>query len=84
MHRTNIYLDDRQRRELDRVAGGEGISRAELIRQVLDRWLDGGQRDEQSDLGAIDASFGVLADVEVPVRGDDLRAAHLAEMWRLE
>ena len=41
MQRTNIYLEDRQTAVLDRLAAEEGISRAELIRRILDRALQG-------------------------------------------
>jgi metal-responsive CopG/Arc/MetJ family transcriptional regulator len=83
MHRTNIYLDERQCEALDRLAAEEGTSRAELIRRVLDRWLAGDDHDVQRDLDAIEASFGVLADLDVPERAPDDRAAHLDRMWRL-
>lgn len=83
MYRTNIYLDEKQRDALDRLAAEEGTSRAELIRRVLGRWLDGRDRDEPGDLDAIDASFGALRDVEVPTRQPDDRTDHLDRVWRL-
>jgi metal-responsive CopG/Arc/MetJ family transcriptional regulator len=83
MHRTNIYLDQRQCEMLDRLAAEEGTSRAGLIRRVLDRWLEGRDRDDSGDLDSIDASFGVLGDVEAAVRQPDEREEHLARMWRL-
>lgn len=82
MHRTNIYLDEAQRDALDRLAAEEGTTRAELIRRVLDRWLNGGQHDASDDLDAIDASFGALAHLDVPERGVDERARHLERVWR--
>ena len=85
MHRTNIYLEDAQIELLDRLAQGEGISRAEVIRRLLDRSLVGDDRDLTADLEAIDGSFGALADVgdlELDRRPDD-RAAHLERVWRL-
>jgi len=36
MRRTQIYLDDRQRRQLDRVAKGTGRTVSELIREAID------------------------------------------------
>lgn len=83
MQRTNIYLDRRQCETFDRLAAEEGTSRAELIRRVLDRWLEGRGRDSQGDLDAIDASFGVLGDVEAAGRQPDKREEHLDRMWRL-
>ena len=63
MNRTNIYLTDEQRRRLDARARAEGVSRAELIRSMLDRALDeGGSELLDADLAAIDGSFGALTD----------------------
>ena len=84
MHRTNIYLDDRQIELLDRMATDEGISRAELIRRLVDRALAGGDDDAATDLAAIDFSFGALAEVQVVDRGPGDREEHLARMWRLQ
>lgn len=39
MHRTNIYLEDRQLTALKAVAERRGESVAALIRGALDRWL---------------------------------------------
>ena len=39
MKRTNIYLTERQMKELDRLASKMGISVAELIRRILDERL---------------------------------------------
>lgn len=36
MRRTQIYLDDRQRRKLDRVASGTGRTVSDLIREAID------------------------------------------------
>lgn len=84
MQRTNIYLEDAQTEALDRLAADEGISRAELIRRMLDRGLVGRDEDLAGDLSAIEASFGVLRDLEVQSRGRDARDRHLDEMWRRE
>ena len=62
MKRTSIYLADGQAIALDRMAERAGISRAELIRRLIDRAI-GGQpgADLAADLAAINGSFGVLA-----------------------
>lgn len=39
MNRTNIYLTDRQQKELAKQAAKAGISMAELIRRILDQAL---------------------------------------------
>lgn len=83
MQRTNIYLDEGQIDALDRRAGEQGVSRAELIRRVLDDWLAGAGPDLDADLDAIEASAGALADLEVQDRGPDGRARHLDRMWAL-
>ena len=62
MKRTSIYLADGQAIALDQMAETAGISRAELIRGLIDRAI-GGQpgADLAADLAAINGSFGVLA-----------------------
>ncbi|WP_300014865.1 CopG family transcriptional regulator [Pseudonocardia sp.] len=78
MNRTNIYLTDEQREQLDARARAEGMSRAELIRRVLDRALHGESDRLTADLAAITGSFGALADDGVEFdRGDGARGAHL-------
>ena len=58
MKRTNIYLAEGQAEALDRVAEAEGVSRAELIRVLIDRAI-GGQPG--SDLAAdLDLPLGVV------------------------
>lgn len=82
MKRTNIYLDEEQTTTLDRLATQEGVSRAELIRQLLNRVLANADDSLASDLEAIEESFGALADIEVPLRGQSGREDHLARIWR--
>jgi hypothetical protein len=84
MKRTNIYLDEIQAATLDDLAHSRGISRAELIRRLLDGAIGGTQTDRLSDdLAAIDASFGVLREGEDFVaRGPDERSHHLERIAR--
>jgi metal-responsive CopG/Arc/MetJ family transcriptional regulator len=78
MQRTNIYLDEEQCQELDRLARARGVSRAALIRELLDQALAGAGHNLSDDLAAIDASFGVFADQEIHLeRGPDERSRHL-------
>jgi len=79
MKRTNIYLGEAQSTALDQVAHAQGISRAELIRQLIDQSMGGpGTADLEADLAAIRESFGVLRDEELDVaRGPDERSRHL-------
>lgn len=83
MVRTNIYLEDRQTALLDRLAAEEGVSRAELIRRVLDRALAGHDEDLATDLAAIEESFGVLDEAADPSRAAGDREEHLARIWRV-
>jgi hypothetical protein len=84
MHRTNIYLDDRQVVALDAAARRAGTTRAELVRRFVDRGLAEERADVERDLAAIRESFGALADEApaVPLRRDGARGEHLAAMWR--
>jgi hypothetical protein len=55
-----------------------GVSRAELIRQLIDSGLSGtGSADLETDLAAIAESFGALADSDFLARAADDRARHL-------
>ena len=79
MKRTNIYLEETQSAALDQMAQAQGISRAELIRQLIDAELGGGTgSDLDADLTAIRDSFGVLRNDGVTfARGEDDRSRHL-------
>ncbi|HTZ23038.1 MAG TPA: CopG family transcriptional regulator [Streptosporangiaceae bacterium] len=79
MKRTNIYLAEGQAAALDRVARAEGVSRAELIRELIGRAIGGGQSgsDLAADLAAIDGSFGALAGEETFARTRDERMDYL-------
>jgi hypothetical protein len=82
MKRTNIYLAEAQSAALDQVAHAQGISRAELIRRLIDTGIGAaGAADLDADLAAIRESFGVFGDKDIPfVRGPDERARHLDRM----
>ena len=59
---------------LDRIAAAEGVSRAELIREVIDRAISGHPgADLAADLAAINGSFGALAEQEASSRTRDQR-----------
>ncbi len=49
MKRTNIYLAEGQVAALDRVAQAAGVSRAELIRELIDRAIGGHPGADQAD-----------------------------------
>jgi hypothetical protein len=78
MKRTNIYLTEGQVAALDRAAEAAGVSRAELIRELIDRAIGGHPgADLTPDLAAIDASFGILAEQEEFPRTRDQRMDYL-------
>lgn len=82
MKRTNIYLDEEQTASLDKLAAQEGVSRAELIRLLLNRALTTAGDDLASDLQAINDSFGTLRHLDPPARRSGGREQHLAQVWR--
>lgn len=82
MKRTNLYLDVAQTTALDEVARGQGISRAELVRRLIDRGIGARPTGLEADLEAIEESFGVLGDERLSDRVPDARAAHLDRMRR--
>ncbi|HEU5266586.1 MAG TPA: ribbon-helix-helix protein, CopG family [Jatrophihabitans sp.] len=82
MKRTNLYLDERQTVALDQIARTQGISRAEVVRRLIDRSLTAEPSELDNDLAAITSSFGVLADVVAAQRGPDKREAHLDSVRR--
>ncbi len=85
MKRTNIYLDEGQSAALEQVARTQGISRAELIRQLIDRSIGvSGAADLAADLAAIRDSFGIARDEDVSLgRRSDDRSRHLDRMAEL-
>jgi hypothetical protein len=61
MHRTQIYLTDEQRERIARMADDRGVSKAEVIRRILDRSLGiGSDADERVE--AVIATAGVMPD----------------------
>jgi Ribbon-helix-helix protein, copG family len=81
MKRTNIYLAEGQAAALDRIAQAEGVSRAKLIRGLIDRAIGGHPgADLASDLAAIDGSFGILAEQGEFSRSRDQRADYLGRL----
>jgi len=45
LERTQVYLSVRQLRALDVLAGRDSVSRAEIIRRAVDRFLDMGYKE---------------------------------------
>lgn len=49
MKRFNIYLSETQRERLNNKASALGIPFSELVRRVLDAWLESEDKKEQSN-----------------------------------
>jgi Ribbon-helix-helix protein, copG family len=62
VYEAHEHLPRGQTAALDRLAEQEGVSRAELIRRLLDRVLPNTDESLAPDLEAIEASFGALRD----------------------
>ena len=84
MKRTNIYLREGQSAAVEEAARVHGISRAELVRQLVDRGISGAEGSSlDADLAAIEQSFGVLGSEEgISERTVDDRTRHLDRMRR--
>lgn len=77
MKRTNVYLDAARTAALDEAARGQGVSRAEIIRRLVDRGMETKPADPAADLAAIEESFAVIRDERFTEREPDAREAHL-------
>jgi hypothetical protein len=77
MNRTNIYLDEEQARSLNEAARAQGISRAALIRRLIDRGLNRSDGNLESDLAAIEESSGAIVEGDFLGREVNERARHL-------
>ena len=83
MLRTNIYLEDAQVALLDRQARSVGLSRSQLIRNLIDTGLDNSGAKREQALDILDQTFGMAPDIQPPFRGSDRRQDHLDQMWQL-
>jgi predicted DNA-binding protein len=60
MVRTQIYLTEEQKRQLDRLAGSSGRKQSEMIREAIDGYL--ADRDPKDWKEAFEAVRGMWAD----------------------
>ena len=83
MQRTNIYLEERQTVALDAFARRAGVTRAEIVRRLIDRGLEAESRILEDDIEAIEGSFGALSkeQVDVAPRSGGSREDHLDRLW---
>ena len=89
MHRTQIYLDEKQTTRLDERAAAEGTSRSTVIRRAVDDYLAKEDQDSAAWQGqwreALEASAGVA-----PYLGDgseyveEIRRADAERLSRFE
>jgi hypothetical protein len=63
--RTQVYLTEEQRQQIDALASAEGITMAEVVRRALDAYL--GAQDASA---ALTATFGAVPDLTVPSRAE--------------
>lgn len=61
MRRTQIYITEEQNRQLTKMAADREISKAEAIRQILDRALDTSDAEAEAR-SVIEATAGLCAD----------------------
>ncbi|MFP3869854.1 MAG: CopG family transcriptional regulator [Syntrophobacteria bacterium] len=59
MVRTQIYLDERQKKELDRLSAERRVTMSDLIRQAIEQFL--GSSQSGLDM-ALEKSFGIWKD----------------------
>ena len=65
--RTQIYLTKRQRQRLDEIRRRDGRTLAEVIREAVDQYIENsGESIEE----ALEATAGMLPDLEVPSRDE--------------
>lgn len=81
MHRTNIFLEERQTAALDELAREGGVSRAAVIRRLIDQALAGATDSTAADLVTIQLTFDTARMDDSFDRAPDARAAHLESLW---
>jgi len=69
--RTQVYFTKAQRRGIDEIAAGEGVTLAEVVRRAVDRYLETALPDPDRVLAD---TFGADPDATVPSRDEWDRA----------
>lgn len=64
--RTQVYLTEEQREQIDEIARAEGVTLAEVVRRALTVYL-GAERDPSRVLAE---TFGAETDAEAPSRDE--------------
>jgi hypothetical protein len=64
--RTQVYLTEKQRDRIDRIARARGVTMAEIIRSAVDEYV--GDDDDQA--AALASTFGADPSVDAPSRDE--------------
>jgi Arc/MetJ-type ribon-helix-helix transcriptional regulator len=73
--RTQVYLTDDQRRQIEELRARDGRTLAEVIRAALDDYLkthgrDARERERAETQRVLDETFGIAPDFPYPDRSD--------------
>jgi Arc/MetJ-type ribon-helix-helix transcriptional regulator len=73
--RTQVYLTEDQRREIEELRASDGRTLAEVIRAALDEYLAthgpaAKERERAETQRVLDETFGIAPDFPYPDRGD--------------
>lgn len=71
--RTQVYLTEEQRRQIEELRAHDGRTLAEVIRTALDEYLtthgrDAAEKERAKTRRVLDETFGIAPDFEVPPR----------------
>jgi hypothetical protein len=65
--RTQVYLTEEQRRQIDQIVRAEGVTLAEVVRRAIDVYLAASERDPGP---ALAATFGADPEAHAPGRDE--------------
>ncbi len=73
--RTQVYLTEEQRRQIEELRSRDGRSLAEVIRAALDEYLDthgraAAEKERTERQRVLDETFGIAPDFPYPDRDD--------------
>jgi Arc/MetJ-type ribon-helix-helix transcriptional regulator len=76
--RTQVYLTEEQRRQIEELRAHDGRTLAEVIRAALDEYLAthgrvAVERERAETQRVLDETFGIAPDFEVPPRSESNR-----------
>jgi hypothetical protein len=68
--RTQVYLTEEQRREIDELRAHDGRTLAEVVRAALDEYLEVRRANSSDTRRIFDETFGIAPDFPYPDRSD--------------